>query len=109
MKLDQAGKVIGGSVEPNSPCAPFSSTSAIFGNLPSATHGLIKSKVAPSQPMINTRVIEFTFKCGRSLGIPLLDITQCLKSPRDQFRLLLSEAMSDIRGCCVVGLIIEAL
>src|SRR5215218_183542 len=89
IKLDQAGNVIGGSVEPNSACAPFSSTSAMFGNLPAATHGLIKSKVAPSQPMINTRVIKSHSKAVVQLGLRLLDVTQRLKSPGDQFGFLL--------------------
>src|SRR5262245_37259738 len=54
MKLLHAGKVQGGRVERNRPCVPSSSNCAIAGSLPCATQGRIKSKVAPSQPIMNT-------------------------------------------------------
>src|SRR5262245_29510796 len=57
MKLLQAGKVIGGSVERSRPWTPCSMSFAMAGSFPCATQGSIRSKVAPSQPMIKTLLI----------------------------------------------------
>src|SRR4051794_18446492 len=97
---------MGGSVDRRSPCAPFASTSAIFGNLPSATHGLIKSNVAPSHPMINTRVMNF-FQLARP-GKPLLNVAQRLQPLGDQLRLFIREAVSNIAESICVDFLVNA-
>src|SRR5262249_18726052 len=56
MKLVQAGNVQGGIVERSGPDTPVCMSLAMLGSLPWATQGRIKSKVAPSQPTMKTRV-----------------------------------------------------
>ena len=57
MKVGHAGEVTGGSVDSRSPVTPSCINLASVGSLPSAAQGLIKSKVAPSRPMMSNLVM----------------------------------------------------
>ena len=54
MKEVHAGGVIGGTIEASRPDAPALIKRAIFGSLPSATQGLIRSRVAASRPIMRS-------------------------------------------------------
>ena len=54
MKEVHAGGVIGGTIEASRPDAPVPIRCAMFGSLPSATQGLIRSRVAASRPTMRS-------------------------------------------------------
>ena len=59
INVGQAGEVTGGSVDSRLPLTPSRIKRASVGSLPSAAHGLIRSKVAPSRPMMSNLVMEW--------------------------------------------------
>src|SRR5882757_9821710 len=54
MKEVHAGGVTGGRIEASRPDTPALIKRAIFGSFPSATQGLIRSKVAASRPIMRS-------------------------------------------------------
>jgi hypothetical protein len=66
MNVGQAGLVTGGRVEARSAVTPSRIRPARLGRKPSAAQGLIRSKVAPSKPIISKVIAkEYTARSGR--------------------------------------------
>ena len=59
VQLAQPGKLFGSKVERNGALAPSLKRRARVGNRPSATRGVMMSKVAPSSPMIKVFIRDF--------------------------------------------------
>src|SRR5690348_5948098 len=57
MKEVHAGGVTGGRIEASRPETPPLMRCAIFGSLSAATHGLIRSRVAASRPIMRSLIV----------------------------------------------------